>query len=282
MAKTYAPGSRCSPRSPSSGTTRTRGWTAAAPLDDPDFEALLWQTAVGAWPLRRERLHAYAEKAAREAATSTTWERPNTAFERAMHDVIDTMFDNPETRASLDEFTARLTGPGWSNALGQKLVQLTMPGVPDVYQGTELWEDSLVDPDNRRPVDFAHRRKLLTRIDEGWLPPIDRDGAAKLLVTTRALRLRRDQPDLFTSYQPLMAHGPNAAHVLGFDRGGAMTIATRLPVALARAGGWHDTDVIPVPDGSWIDAISGRSFDGPSIPVADLLRTYPVALLTAR
>ncbi len=83
-----------------------------------------------------------------------------------------------------------------------------MPGVPDVYQGSELWDLSLVDPDNRRPVDFAARRELLARIDDGWLPPIDDTGAAKLLVTARALRLRRQRPELFRSYRPVFADGP--------------------------------------------------------------------------
>ncbi len=251
-------------------------WSTAAPLDDPDFAALLWQTVVGAWPIDRDRLHAYAEKASREASTSTNWDRPAIGFERAMHDVIDAMYDDPALRRSIDEFVLAITAPGWTNALGQKLVQLTMPGVPDVYQGTELWENSLVDPDNRRPVDFAAHAELLDRLDEGWLPPVDAGGAAKLLITSRALRLRRDRPELFTGYRPLDAGSP---HLVGFDRGGAITVATRLPVALARAGGWQTGNMVPVPDGSWRDALTGQVFDGPTIAAGDLLAHYPVALL---
>ena len=110
-------------------------------------------------------------------------------------------------RAAWHELSDLLSAPGWSNALGRKLVQLTMPGIPDVYQGTELWEDSLVDPDNRRPVDFDLRSRMLAdpwRIRHRWTPP----GAAKLWVTSRALRLRRAQPELFTGYPPLTAPGP--------------------------------------------------------------------------
>jgi (1->4)-alpha-D-glucan 1-alpha-D-glucosylmutase len=152
--------------------------------------------------------------------------------------------------------------------------------VPDVYQGTELWDFSLVDPDNRRPVDFDARRELLTRLDGGRRPAVDRSGAAKLLVTSRALRLRRDRPDLFTGYTPLTAGGPAAGHAVAFDRGGAVTVATRLPVALRRRGGWGDTG-LALPPGVWADALTGRRFDGDTVRLADLLATYPVALLVA-
>src|SRR6185437_9640831 len=130
-----------------------------------------------------------------------------------------------QIRTAWDQMDGLVTAPGRSNSLGQKLVQLTMPGVPDVYQGTELWDHSLVDPDNRRPVDFVLRRSLLARIDDGWLPPIDDSGAAKLLVTARTLRLRRQRPELFASYRAVYAEGRVGAHLLAFDRGGAVTLA---------------------------------------------------------
>jgi (1->4)-alpha-D-glucan 1-alpha-D-glucosylmutase len=251
-------------------------WTASAPLADPELATLLWQTAVGAWPIDRDRMHAYAEKAAREASVSTNWERPAVAFERGMHAMIDAMYDNPALRESIDEFVVGITPHGWSNALGQKLVQLTMPGVPDVYQGTELWENSLVDPDNRRPVDFDARAAMLARLDGGWLPPIDAGGAAKLLVTSRALRLRRDRPELFGDYRPLAT---TSEHLVAFDRGGALTVVTRLPLGLARAGGWRDEHAITGPDGTWRDVLTRRTFTGPMIAAGNLLDRYPVALL---
>jgi (1->4)-alpha-D-glucan 1-alpha-D-glucosylmutase len=176
------------------------------------------------------------------------------------------------------DFAAAITPPGWSNALGQKLVQLTMPGVPDVYQGTELWDHSLVDPDNRRPVDFGLRRELLARIDDGWQPPVDDTGAAKLLVTARALRLRRNRPELFTGYRPAFADGRVAEHVLAFDRGGVVAVATRLPVGLSRHGGWHDT-TLSLDGHSWTEVFTSTSYGGTHLAVADLLDTYPVALL---
>ncbi|SCL72394.1 maltooligosyl trehalose synthase [Micromonospora citrea] len=253
-------------------------WASRAPLPDPAFAHLLWQTAVGAWPIERERLHAYAEKAAREASASTSWTDPDPAFERAMHAVVDAMYDDPQLHAELTAFAAEITPAGWSNSLGQKLVQLAMPGVPDTYQGTELWDNSLVDPDNRRPVDFAVRRNLLARLDAGPPPPVDASGAAKLLVVSRALRLRRDRPELFTGYRPVPAHGPAGRHAVAFDRGGAVAVATRLPLGLARAGGWRDT-VLSLPVHELTDLFTGRVYSGGQVPLADLLATFPVALL---
>ncbi|WP_433495922.1 malto-oligosyltrehalose synthase [Micromonospora sp. CA-248089] len=257
---------------------RVADWMSRAPLADPALAHLLWQTAVGAWPIERERLHGYAEKAAREASVTTSWADPDPAFEHEMHALVDRMYDDPELHAQITAFAAEITPPGWSNALGQKLVQLAMPGVPDVYQGTELWENSLVDPDNRRPVDFAVRRDLLARLDAGWRPAVAGDGAAKLLVVSRTLRLRRDRPDLFGGYRPVPARGPAAAHAVAFDRGGAVAVATRLPLRLARSGGWRDT-ALSLPVHECTDLFTGRVYSGSELLLHDLLSTYPVALL---
>ena len=249
-----------------------------APLGDGPFEHLLWQAVVGAWPASRDRLHAYVEKAAREAGNSTTWTRPDDAFESRMHAAIDAAFDDARVSALVAQAVALLEAPGWSNALAAKLIQLTAPGVPDVYQGSELWERSLVDPDNRRAVDFDVRRRMLAELDAGALPAVDADGAAKLLVTSRALRLHRDRPELFTDYMPLAASGPAEAHLVAFDRGGAITLATRLPVGLAARGGWHDT-VVDVGSAPVIDVLTGRHHQGGELRLADVLDRYPVALL---
>ncbi|MEU1840956.1 malto-oligosyltrehalose synthase [Micromonospora chersina] len=257
---------------------RVADWMSRAPLADPAFAHLLWQTAVGAWPIERERLHGYAEKAAREASASTSWADPDPAFEHELHALVDRMYDDPELHAQLTAFADEITPVGWSNSLGQKLVQLAMPGVPDTYQGTELWENSLVDPDNRRPVDFAVRRDLLARLDAGWRPAVAADGAAKLLVVSRTLRLRRDRPQLFTGYRPVPAHGPAGAHAVAFDRGGAVAVATRLPLRLARAGGWGDT-TLAISGNSVTDVFTGRVYSGSELLMHDLLSTYPVALL---
>jgi (1->4)-alpha-D-glucan 1-alpha-D-glucosylmutase len=179
--------------------------------------------------------------------------------------------------ANIESFVDVVKGPGWSNALGQKLVQLAGPGVPDVYQGTELWDLSLVDPDNRRPVDYELREELLTRLEGGWLPEVDDTGAAKLHVVRTVLRLRRERPELFTGYRPLIADGSAAGHALAFARTDLVAVATRLPMALARVGGWHDT-VLALPPGRWTDQLTGRRFPNP-VPLDELLDRYPVALL---
>ncbi|MUG03884.1 malto-oligosyltrehalose synthase, partial [Bacillus tequilensis] len=154
--------------------------------------------------------------------------------------------------------------------------------VPDVYQGTELWDLSLVDPDNRRPVDFAQRERMLTELDAavaaGDLPAIDDTGAAKLLVTSRALRLRRDHPELFTSYRPETIAGAAASHAVAVDRGGLTVVATRLPVGLERLGGWGDTMLMRSEMPSF-DVLTGRRFGGGPVRLAELLEHYPVALL---
>lgn len=263
---------------PGDWTEVVRRWARVDPIPDPALAHLIWQAAVGAWPLSRERLQAYALKAAREAASGTTWQHPDEQFEAALRTMVDNIYDDPALNREVADFAASITPPGWSNALGQKVVQLTMPGVPDVYQGSELWDFSLVDPDNRRPVDFGARRELLARIDDGWLPPVDESGAAKLLVTSRALRLRRQRPELFTGYRPVFGEGRCGQHLLGFDRGGAVTIATRLPVGLSRHSGWGDT-AVSLDGHSWTEVFTNTSYGGNRLAVADLLRTYPVALL---
>jgi (1->4)-alpha-D-glucan 1-alpha-D-glucosylmutase len=258
-----------------SGLARTL--MALAPVPDPTFGYLLWQTFAGAGLIERERMHAYAEKAMREAAQGTTWIDPVESFEKAVHAAVDRAYDDPEVRDPLTAFIEQITPYGWTNSLAQKLVQLTMPGIPDVYQGTELWEDSLVDPDNRRPVDTDLRRSMLDELDgSGDAPAIGPDGAAKLWVVSRALRLRREWPDLFTSYTPLELRGPAADHAVAFDRGGAVTVATRLPVTLERAGGWSDT-VLEI-GGTPTDIVTGRRLSG-EIAMAELFANYPVALL---
>jgi (1->4)-alpha-D-glucan 1-alpha-D-glucosylmutase len=148
-----------------------------------------------------------------------------------------------------------------------------------MQEGGELWDLSLVDPDNRRTVDFATRAELLARIDGGWLPDVDDSGAAKLLVVSRALRARRAYPDRFTSYTPLHATGSAAPHAISFARNGVVAVATRLPVGLASRGGWGET-ALPLPEGSWTDAFTGFLASN-SVPLAKLLTRYPVALLLA-
>ena len=140
-------------------TDRVVGETAAAV--DRDTEYLIWQTLVGAWPIGDDRLAGYLTKAVREADRHTSWAVPDAAYEAAVLGLAARALDDPELSASIGEFVAGIAGDALVNSLGAKLVQLTMVGVPDIYQGCELSGLSLVDPDNRRPVDFARRRALL-------------------------------------------------------------------------------------------------------------------------
>jgi (1->4)-alpha-D-glucan 1-alpha-D-glucosylmutase len=252
-----------------------------APIPDGPYENLLWQAIVGAWPASRERLQGYAEKAAREAGNSTKWTDPNEEFESQVKAAVDAVFDDGRVTKEVEDFVARIDSYAASNSVSAKLVQLTMPGVPDVYQGSEFWERSLTDPDNRRPVDFAARQEELAKLDGGTLPEAGTE-ASKLLVTSRALRLRRDRAELFRAYTPVAASGAAAGHLIAFHRGtegapGALTLATRLPAGLAAGGGWRDTAVeLPV---AVRDELTGTGYGPGGVSVAEVLGTYPVALL---
>jgi (1->4)-alpha-D-glucan 1-alpha-D-glucosylmutase len=276
---------------PNEWARRLRRWSRAHPLPDRSLELLAWQSLVGAWPISAERLAAYLGKASKEAKLVTSHVDANAEVDAAIAAWPPQVLADTAVVAEIEEFVARIDTPGRSNSLGQKLLQIAGPGVPDVYQGTECYEYSLVDPDNRRPVDWALRRALLERIDGGWLPEFrregsnaaqaDPDGAVKLLVTAQALRLRRERPELFAGYRPVPAEGPAAEHCVAFARSPQLVaVATRLPVGLAAGGGWGDT-VLPLPDAApeWTDVLTGTPVDGSAPRLERLLARYPVALL---
>ncbi|MXN62910.1 malto-oligosyltrehalose synthase [Bacillus sp. BGMRC0062] len=255
-------------------------------LTDGPAVNLVLQAVVGAWPLERDRAVDYALKAVREASVSTAWVDGDEDFERELTRFIDFLFTNPRARGVVEGCVARVSGPGWANALAATALQLTLPGVPDVYQGQELWEPSLVDPDNRRPVDFTARDAMLCELDAAApgsaaaTPAVDETGAARMLLTSRALRLRREHPELFTDYTPLQVTGALAEHALGFDRGGVATVVTRFPATLAAEGGFTDETVALAP-GTWQDVLTHREVTATDAGVAlsQILDTYPVAIL---
>ncbi|HYZ52040.1 MAG TPA: malto-oligosyltrehalose synthase [Streptosporangiaceae bacterium] len=270
---------------PAEFAAAVRRWSARARLPEPTLNLLAWQSLVGAWPITAERLGGYLEKASREAKIATSWTDPDPEFDAAVAAWPKAVLGDAELSGDVERFVGLVRAAGWSNSLGQKLVQLAMPGVPDLYQGTELWDLSLVDPDNRRPVDFGPRRELLTRIDAGWLPEVDEFGAAKLLVVARTLRLRRERPELFAGYRGLPAEGPAAEHAVAFERGGGrlVAVATRLPLRLQRNGGWRGT-TLPLPGdmGAWTDVLTGQPAQqatGGGALLDELFTRYPVALL---
>ncbi len=263
---------------PQKWAAAVRDWSARAPAPDPNIGYLAWQTLVGAWPLPHDRAVAYFQKAAREAEQHTSWSDVNEEYEAALQGFVAAVYADEPLLAEVGAFAEWITPYGRSNSLSQKLVQLTMPGVPDTYQGTELWDLSLVDPDNRRPVDFGLRRSLLARLDAGELPAVDDSGMAKLHVVSSALRLRRERPDVFRgSYLPMAATGEAAEHVLAFGRAGdVITVVTRQPVGLERVG-WQDA-ALTLPPGTWTDRLTGLAYAG-NVPLVDLLDRLPVALI---
>jgi (1->4)-alpha-D-glucan 1-alpha-D-glucosylmutase len=268
-------------------------WSAAnerhrhGDLPDRNLEWLLYQTLVGAHPLPVDRALAYVEKATREAKAHTSWTDPSPAYDEAVRRFTEGALADEAFTADLAAFVAPLVEPGRVTSLTAQLVKLTAPGVPDVYQGTELWDLSLVDPDNRRPVDYDRRRHLLRELDgldAGALWPRDDEGLPKLALTRAALRTRARVPAAFGPgdagrYQALRASGPAADHLLGFVRGGRVaTLAPRLVLGLRRRGGWGDTTVA-LPEGRWTDAVTGAGVDGGTVSLAGALGRFPVALL---
>ena len=266
-----------------------RGWFArnarhrlpAGP--DAKLEYLLYQTLVGAWPISRERAAAWALKAAREMKERTDWLEPNRAFEEALARFVEALFDDGEFVAELARFAHELTGPGRVNSLAQTLLKLASPGVPDLYQGSEVWDLSLVDPDNRRPVDFGLRRRLLQSVRnascEQAIAGAD-EGLPKLFVIQRALAERRRHPDRFgprSRYAPLFARGAAAERVVAFARTGLVCAVPRFPL---RPDGWGDTE-LELPPGRHRDVFSEERFAGGPVPVARLFARFPVALLSA-
>lgn len=247
-------------------------------------EHLIWQTLVGAWPIDVERLVAYCQKAIREAKLHSSWTGPDEAYERAVQDFARLVATDRATTTHLEAWLRATAQEARANILGQKLIQLTMPGVPDVYQGTDLVDLSLVDPDNRRPVDWAEHRARLARLEAGE-PPQDLSDE-KLLVTSAALRLRRECPEAFVGdegdYTPLES---GSDHVIAFARGSAdapdvIVLATRLAGRLVETGGWGAA-TIALPGGPWHDALRDRLVDGGVVPLESLLPVtgLPVALL---
>ncbi|MCA1787167.1 MAG: malto-oligosyltrehalose synthase, partial [Desulfobacteraceae bacterium] len=255
-------------------------------VPDPNAEYLLYQTLVGAWPIDEERICAYMEKAVKEAKVHTSWTDPNQAYEQGLADFIAAVLADTTFCTDLENFVADLIAPGRINSLAQTLIKLTAPGVPDIYQGTELWDLSLVDPDNRRPVDFALRRRLLSQLPqldpEAILAEMDQ-GLPKLWVIRQALHLRRAHPKLFgpkADYCPLYATGTKADHLVAFFRGqGVISLVPRLVMGLNND--WDDT-IVELPSGKWHNVLTGDDEDGGGVRLQELLGRFPVGLLMKR
>jgi (1->4)-alpha-D-glucan 1-alpha-D-glucosylmutase len=244
-----------------------RWFEACSPLRGPDAveRYFIFQTLVGAWPIEAARLEAYVEKALREAKRNTNWIEPDTAYEERVKAFCRKLYEHRPFLTDFEPFAATVARAGDRAALGQLLLKLTVPGVPDVYQGDELLALSLVDPDNRRPVDWALRRRLLAELQAGAEPT---DETRKLWLIMRALELRARRPDAFSGgYEPLDV-GPDA---VAFVRGGSVLAAAALR---AQNPGLS----LALPAGTWHDVLGDRRLSGP-VSLADLFGDHGIALL---
>lgn len=259
----------------------------SGPPLDRNTAWLLYQTLVGAWPIDADRMQAYMEKATREAKAHTSWTDPDPFYDESVRSRVADVFANGALCSEIAAFAARLRRPGWAVSLAQKLLTLTAPGVPDIYQGSECWDLSLVDPDNRRPVDYSKREALvrtasMTDLTDAWARE-EGQGLAKILVVTRALSLRKERPYCFGpgaagAYEPLRAKGPLQHCLVAFCRGGeVVAVAARYPLAVERAGGWRGT-TITLPRGRWGGRLVQGTWEG-VVEVDELLGGTPVALL---
>jgi (1->4)-alpha-D-glucan 1-alpha-D-glucosylmutase len=250
---------------------------------DRNTEYFLYQTMIGAWPISEDRLISYMEKATREAKEQTTWTQQNKEFEDGLRAFIGRILRSREFIAELEIMVGRINHGGHLNSLAQSLIRYAAPGVPDTFQGGELWDYRLVDPDNRTPVDYELRQSMLQELQEG-IPPEEimrreDSGLPKLWVTHKALTVRRAHPEWFdaeANYEPLRAEGAKAEHAVAFLRAGSvMTLAPRWPIRLGDT--WAGT-LITLPAGRWQNTLTGDVVPGGQQRIQALLRRFPVAL----
>ena len=250
---------------------------------DANTEYFLYQTLIGAWPIDADRLKAYMQKAMREAKLETSWVANNKDYEDAVAGFIDASLGDAAFVRELEAFVRKVGPPGRVNSLTQTLLKQTGPGVPDLYQGSELWDHSLVDPDNRRPVDYKLRRKLLQKLEGMSVEQVMggmEEGLPKLHLLRESLHLRREHREWFgpeAEYTPVAAKGAKAQHVVAFLRGRrVLSIGVVHPYTLA--GQWGPT-TLELPAGRWHNRLTGEQLEGGERTLAELLGGFPVALL---
>jgi (1->4)-alpha-D-glucan 1-alpha-D-glucosylmutase len=284
---------------------------------DKNDEYFIYQTLVGAFPFGDEdypvfieRIQSYVVKAVREAKVHTAWLKPDHAYEEACGSFVDRLLESAPQNRFLEEFLPfqkKLAFYGIFNSLSQVLLKVTSPGVPDFYQGAELWDLNLVDPDNRRSVDFETRRAMLRNINDGIQGSISsfiaellstkEDGRIKLFLIHMALKARNQHLQVFRvgRYIPLEVAGKFKDHIVSFARNHrkswAVTVAPRFLTALVNNGEyplgtevWQDTHVL-LPEGSprkWNNMLSGEVIEnGNAVKIGEVLHRFPVALLVA-
>ena len=286
---------------------------------DPNEEYLLYQTLVGAWPVEGSnksfvgRIQEYMNKALHEAKVNTSWINPSPEYDAAVGEFVARILDPEKSKEFLEDlaaFSGIIGHFGTYNSLAQTLLRCTAPGAPDTYQGTELWDFSLVDPDNRRPVDYEERARMLKELTEqatGDRAALARtliehkeDGRVKLFVVTQALQVRRQHPELFAqgAYEPIDAIGSRKDQVFAFARirgdEAALVVVPRLVVELAASHArvpldaelWQNTH-LALPETlagrRWIDAFTNAtiSSESGSLALRDLFSALPLVLLAS-
>ncbi|WIM12641.1 malto-oligosyltrehalose synthase [Enhydrobacter sp.] len=290
-----------------SAVLRTDGQPAVGDI------AMLLQMIVGAWPLDlvledakgraafAARLAAWQEKALREAKIHTDWSDPDKSYEDAARRFVERLVAAnalPDLIADIFSFIQSIAAAGAVNGLAQAALKLSVPGIPDLYQGTDYWDLSLVDPDNRRPVDFERRRRSLSSIDVADALGHWRDGRIKQALIARLLAVRATLPELFArgDYRPVPVEGEKAQHLVAFLRtygeNRLLVAVPRLPHALLRArdtleldpAAWKDTSLVLPHETPWFDTIEGRTLQATAgkIRVQDLFTRLPVAIFSTK
>ena len=250
---------------------------------DKNTEYLFYQTIIGAWPWSVDRALTYMQKATREAKQQTSWTNVNAQFEQQLQNFIRSVFADEDFLQEVESFVSFIDTAARTNSLAQTLLKCTVPGIPDCYQGSELWDHRLVDPDNRSPVDFNERKQMLAQIQKMTATEIIQNiasGMPKLWTMKTALEVRQKHAKAFGpagGYKPIAASGKNAGHIIAFLRGDSVvTIVPRLSFSVA--GEWVDTK-IELPAGEWKNALSnGKKWIG-EVPMQQLFHEFPVALM---
>jgi len=259
--------------------------TSYCPLTlDSATEYFFYQTLVGAYPLSLERALQYMQKAVREKKRETSWIRPNLQYEEELARFIRSCYADAELQRAVAQFVARIATGGYVTSLARTLLKLTLQGVPDIYQGTELWDFSLVDPDNRAPVDFEARRMLLKRIQQATPEDVLAEmevGTPKLWLIWQVLGLRKRRPELFQApYRRLNVEGPDAQYVVAYARGDALVVV--VPRFNARITPKWRNAVVHLPSGTFQHALYEQTCEKLPAPVSDLWARFPVALLVKK
>jgi (1->4)-alpha-D-glucan 1-alpha-D-glucosylmutase len=272
---------------------RWRRWTSSHGAPAPNEQILIFQSMLGAWPIEPDRLKQYVTKALREGKTHTSWLNIDERYERRVLSFVDSLYVNRHFLIDFERFQKKIAYFGALSSVSQLVLKITSPGIPDFYRGTDVWDLSLADPDNRRPVDFSSRKEMLAALANNSSPrqllKSWADGRLKLYVTHKLLQFRRAQADLFLQgeYIPLSVRGSRSDHIIAFARrlhdDWCIIAVPRLLAKLGRGKNvWQDTS-IQWPDGSpsrWVNILTQEKIFAKEAPAASrLFTTLPCAVL---